>query len=142
MAGRSTVTQKYPGSTATAAAAKKARIMSAITGHRRVRRLAAGPFRARGQAMIPKKTHGMSTLYRIARYVTSRRPGKVVFLRRPDFNLAFAAVMTTGAFVAYCAGGDAGALAALAVGQELVAERPPGRLLGAWPARPALIWRA
>jgi hypothetical protein len=31
---------------------------------------------------------------------------------------------------------------ALAVGEELVGERPPGRLLGASPARPALIWRA
>jgi len=41
-----------------------------------------------------------------------------------------------------CAGRDGGALAALAAGEELVAGRPPGRLLGAWPARPALTWRA
>src|SRR6516162_9093759 len=54
LVGRSTAAQKYPGSTAAAAAASTARIRSATTKHRRTSNQTAG--RAT-QRVTPKKTH-------------------------------------------------------------------------------------
>src|SRR5262249_36195717 len=69
LAGRSTAAQKQPGSTATAAAAINARIISAVTNHHRGRRL----------AIIAEQTRAAAQCKQLISYGATRSPNS----RRP-----------------------------------------------------------